>query len=77
MVGVDTITPDLPGAHRPADYHFPVHMRLLGAEVLIMENVGPGVAELVGRRVEVVAVPLPIRGADGSPVMALAREVAS
>jgi len=77
MVGVDTITPDLPGAHRPDDYHFPVHVRLLGAEVLIMENVGPGVAELLGRRVEVLAVPLPIRGADGSPVMALAREVAA
>lgn len=77
MVGVDTVTPDLPGAHRPDDYHFPVHMKLLGAEVLIMENVGPGIAALVGRRLEVLAVPLPVQGADGSPVMALAREVSS
>lgn len=76
MVGVDTVTPDMPGAHRPKDYHFPVHMRLLGRDVLIMENVGPGLAELVGKRIELVAVPLAIRGADGSPVMAMAREVA-
>lgn len=75
MVGVDTVTPDMPGAHRPADYAFPVHMKLLGRHVLIMENVGPGVAELAGKRVEVLAVPLPVRGADGAPVMALARQV--
>lgn len=77
MVGVDTVTPDLPGAHRPVDYHFPVHMKLLGREVLIMENVGPGMASLAGKRLEVVALPLPIRGADGSPVMAMARETAA
>lgn len=77
MVGVDTVTPDMPGAHRPADYHFPVHMRLLARDILIMENVGPGVAQLAGKRLEILAVPLPIRGADGSPVMAMARETAS
>jgi kynurenine formamidase len=75
MVGVDTVTPDMPGAHRPPDYDFPVHMALLSRDILIMENLGPALSGLAGRRLEVLAVPLPIRGADGSPVMAMAREV--
>jgi arylformamidase len=73
MVGVDTVTPDLPGEHRPPDFDFPVHMRLLSQDVLIMENLGPGLGRLAGRRVEVTAIPLAIEGGDAAPVVPIAR----
>jgi arylformamidase len=75
MIGVDTPTPDLGGAHRPPGYAFPVHMILLSRDILIIEHLGPDLARLAGRRVEVVAVPMPVRGADGAPAAVLARPV--
>lgn len=76
MIGVDTMTPDMPGSHRPPDFDWPVHRTLLGNDTLIIENVGTGAASLLGRRVDVMAVPLPITGADGAPVIPLVRPVA-
>ncbi|MQA83850.1 MAG: hypothetical protein GEV03_04235 [Streptosporangiales bacterium] len=73
MLGVDTVTPDMPGARRPPDFDFPVHTRLLGRDILIIENLGPGLATLAGRRVEVMAVPFAIEDGDASPVVPLAR----
>lgn len=73
MIGVDTPTPDLGGAHRPPGFGFPVHMALLGRDILIIEHLGANVARLAGERVEVVAVPMPVRGADGAPAAVLAR----
>jgi len=75
MIGVDTPTPDLGGAHRPPGYAFPVHMTLLPRDILIIEHLGADLAQLAGRRVEVVAVPMPVRGADGAPATVLARAV--
>ena len=73
MIGVDTTTPDLGGAHRPPGYHFPVHMALLPRDILIIEHLGPELGRLAGRRIEVMAVPVPIRGADGAPAAVVAR----
>ncbi|OLT15466.1 hypothetical protein BJF78_01945 [Pseudonocardia sp. CNS-139] len=75
MIGVDTPTPELGGKHRTPEYTFPVHMTLLPRDILIIEHLGANLAQLVGHRVEVTAVPMPIRGADGAPASVLARVV--
>lgn len=66
-VGVDLLTPDAPESAREPTFDWPVHHRLLGNDVLIIENLGPNLVDLVGLRVEVSAAPLIIRGADGAP----------
>ncbi|QEC49716.1 cyclase family protein [Baekduia soli] len=66
-LGVDTVTPDMPAQHRPPDFDFPVHKTLLGVDVLIFENLGPGLAQIAGTRRLVVAAPLPLAG-DGALV---------
>ena len=75
LIGVDTPTPELGGKHRPPGYPFPVHMTLLSRDILIIEHLGANLAQLAGHRVEVTAVPMPIRGADGAPASVLARVV--
>ncbi|GAC1583304.1 MAG: hypothetical protein NVS3B18_16480 [Candidatus Dormibacteria bacterium] len=65
--GTDTLTPDQPAGSRAQDFAFPAHQTLLGNDVLIFENLGPGLREIAGRRVPVSAVPLPV-AADGSLV---------
>lgn len=72
VVICDFLAPELPAALRPTGYDFPVHHILLGQGVLIVENAGDARA-LAGQRVEVVAMPLPIAGSDGSPIRLLAR----
>jgi arylformamidase len=73
MLGVDTVTPDLPAAHRSDSYEFPVHMRLLANDVLIVENLGPNLTHLLGQRLQILAVPFAIEGGDASPIVPLAR----
>jgi kynurenine formamidase len=48
-------------------------MRLLTPDVLIIENLGPGIAQLAGRRVDIAAAPFPIEGGDASPIAPVAR----
>jgi arylformamidase len=73
LVGVDTLTPDLPAMRRPeSGYDFPIHHSLLSADVLIIENLGPNLSQLVGRRFLLVAAPLRIEGGDASPVVPVA-----
>ena len=67
MLGVDVITPDAPAVARRQGFDFPVHTRLLGNDVLIVENLGPGLAHLAGKRAMLAALPLRIVGADGAP----------
>jgi arylformamidase len=67
IVGTDTITPDVPVRHRPEGYDHPVHRTLLGNDVLIIEHLGPGLKQVAGTRVTIVAFPLLIRGSDGAP----------
>lgn len=72
VLGVDTVTPDLPGPYRPQGFDFPVHTRLLGNDILVIENLGIGLKEVLGRQVSVAAVPFRIEGGDASPITPLA-----
>lgn len=74
LVAFDFVTPDTPVDRRPPGFDFPVHRALLGAGVLIVENARTP-ESLIGRRVELLALPLPLVGADGSPIRLLARPV--
>lgn len=67
-VGVDTATPDMDVRRRPHPLDLPVHRVLLGAGVLIIENLGAGLGEACGVPLTVHAVPLSITGSDSSPV---------
>ena len=67
LVGVDNITPDIPGPQRPDGWmEFPVHRTLLGAEVLIAEHL-TNLAPHTGERLEVQGFPVKIAGGDGAP----------
>jgi len=72
IVGTDTITPDLPVLHRSEGFNHPIHRHLLGNDVLIVEHLGPGLKEVLGRRLLLAALPLRIIGSDGSPIAACA-----
>lgn len=65
-VGVDAISVD-PMPSRD----FPVHHQLLGAGMVIIENLC-ALTELRGERVGFAALPVKFDGADGSPVRAIA-----
>lgn len=71
IFGVDTMTPDMPAAQRREGFDFPVHRRLLANDVLIVENLGAGLAKLAGKRAILAAIPLRILGADGAPIAAI------
>lgn len=73
MVGVDFYSADLPVPLRPQGFTWPVHHRLLGAGVLIAENLA-NVTSVAGRRLTVGAFPLKIRGGDGAPARIFAFE---
>jgi kynurenine formamidase len=72
MLGVDLVTPDAPPVRRTPDFDFPVHTRLLSRDILIMENVGPGVKDVLGRSFLLVTPPLRIEDGDASPVAPVA-----
>lgn len=73
LVGMDVITPDLPGPYRDDDYDkFPVHQTLLGNDVLVAEHLA-NLRRLRGHRVEVVGFPHKIRDGDGAPARFVAR----
>lgn len=73
LFGMDVFTPDLPGRFRPDGFDWPVHQVLLGNDTLIIENLGPGIAEAAGHRVEIVAAPTRIKDSDAGLVIPLAR----
>ena len=66
LVGLDTLSPDLPPERRSPEHGLPVHKRLLGNDVLIAENL-TGLAPLAGRRVRVYVLPIKIAEGDGAP----------
>jgi kynurenine formamidase len=67
LVALDVPTPDMPEPVREPGFDWPVHHLLLGGGTLIAEHLNH--LELVaGRRFRAYAFPLPIEGADGSPV---------
>ncbi|MEF8843428.1 MAG: cyclase family protein [Haloarculaceae archaeon] len=72
LVGMDTLSPDEPRELRGGGDPYPVHRRLLGSGVPVVENLADP-SELVGERVEVLCLPLQLRGGDGAPARVLAR----
>lgn len=68
ILGTDTLTPDMPAVHRPPGFDWPVHRRLLGHDILVIENLGPGLKEILNTRVTVATVPFRIEGGDASPI---------
>lgn len=70
LVGIDTVTPEMPVSLRPRGYHAPVHTTLLGRDVLIVENLA--LREVVGERFTLVIGALRITGGDGSPARVFA-----
>jgi len=67
-IGVTLVGVDFPSVDRDP---FPAHLELLGAGLLIVENL-TGLGELGPGEFELHAVPLAISGRDGSPVRAFA-----
>jgi len=72
LLGTDTVSPDYPIPLQPAGFLWPAHGRLLGHDILIVENLGPGLAQVLGRRVTFIGAPMRIEGSEGSPLAALA-----
>lgn len=70
MVGMDTPTPDMPLLKRDAPFDLPIHVRLVEANVLIVENLGGELSELVGQRLLLGILPLAVHGGDGGPGVA-------
>jgi kynurenine formamidase len=71
MVGTDSLSPDLPLFRRDDGFDFIAHHTLLGAGLLIGENLR-NLGGLAGRRVRVRMFPLPVVGGDGAPTRILA-----
>lgn len=67
IVGIDTKTVDIPSPLRKEDFNFPVHKALLGNDILIIEHLGPGLKQVLNKRVTIACFPLKITGADGAP----------
>jgi kynurenine formamidase len=70
-VGVECPDPDKVDQHDLASATFDAHRRLLGAGILIIENLAR-LSEIPVHRVDFLALALPVRGASGSPIRALA-----
>jgi len=56
----------------PRGFGFPVRTRLLGNDILVIENLGLGLEEVLGKRVAVAAAPFRIREGDASSIAPLA-----
>jgi len=64
LVGIDYTTPD-----RYSDEDFPVHYKLLGNGILVLESIN--LKEVPPGRYTLFCLPLKIKGADGAPVRAI------
>lgn len=71
LAGFDTPTPDLPAPLRESGFDYPVHRALLGAGVLIVENLA-NVDRVAGRRFRLLVAAIPIGGSDGAPARVVA-----
>lgn len=76
VVGLDALTPDLPGPLRPKEgFQGPIHRILLGNGVLIIENLA-NLEAVAGKRLRLFAAPLKLKGGDGGYVRVFALETA-
>lgn len=65
MIGVDTLTPDLPFDLRPKEFKFPVHKIFLNEDILIVENLR--LEAVAGHVINVYGAPIKIKDGDGAP----------
>ena len=70
LLGLDCPTPDHPATGRDGRPDSPNHRILLGAGVILVEYMC-NLRALASDDIELVVLPLPLRGADGCPVRAL------
>lgn len=70
VLGMDTPSPDDPARGQGADVDSPNHHLLLGAGVVLLEYLAN--LELLGDEVFLVALPIPVEGADGAPMRVIA-----
>lgn len=70
LVGVDTMTPEIPDNLRSAEFDFPIHRILLGKGILILEHLY--LEEVIGQRFDLFVGSLKIAKADGAPARVLA-----
>lgn len=73
LLAMDSPTPDNPADGRSAAEDSPVHKILLGAGVILVEYLA-NLAALSRTSVQLIALPLKIEGADGSPCRVVAVE---
>jgi len=71
MLGVDCVNVEMPIPIRPPDYGRPIHKTLLGAEVLIIENL-TNLDHIAGKGCRIYAFPIPYQGSDGAQARVVA-----
>lgn len=70
LIGMDTLSPDLPMSMRPPNFPYDVHRTLLGAGTPIVENLV--LREVSGQWCTLFVGVLNLLGGDGAPARALA-----
>lgn len=70
LIGMDTISPEIPTAMRPPDFPYDVHRTLLAAGIPIVENLV--LREIPGQWCTLFVGVLNVLGGDGAPARALA-----
>ncbi|MEM1942596.1 MAG: ParB/RepB/Spo0J family partition protein [Nitrososphaerota archaeon] len=71
MIGVDTLTPEIPYHMRKDGFDYPIHKILLSNDILILENLNLTPLDGV-RRVWITAFPIPIVGCEAAPCRVVA-----
>lgn len=73
LIAMDTPSPDNPSHSRGSAKDSPNHKVLLGAGVVLVEYVA-NLKAISASSVELIVLPLKLKGADGSPVRCVAIE---
>ena len=73
LIGMDTPSPDNPAHSRGSAKDSPNHKVLLGAGVVLVEYLG-NLKAISASSVELIVLPLKLKGCDGSPVRCVAIE---
>ncbi|MGD0986666.1 MAG: cyclase family protein [Candidatus Sulfotelmatobacter sp.] len=73
LIAMDTPSPDNPAHSRGTPKDSPNHKVLLGAEVVLVEYLA-NLEYVTAREVELIVMPLKLKGCDGSPVRCVAIE---
>ena len=73
LIAMDTPSPDNPAHSRGTSKDSPNHKVLLGAGVVLVEYLA-NLKSLTAAEVELIVMPLKLKGCDGSPVRCVAIE---